>query len=264
MRTALRPRPSSIASIVTLAVALGACRAPTLRITPRYGQLSIDGRAGIQTGSLSGAADVEQLGLDKDDTVAGRVDFDWGQVRLVAMGQRPRYEGTGTIDVTVSDGTNSITAGAPVDTELNLGMYQGGLLLDIASGDKWTVGVGGGAAYLDIDLRFHELSTGTRVQTERQLPVPLAAAVLAVWVGPVEVGAYAGGLTYEYKGDTVSYFDGDAFLRVKLFGGLRRLRGSLVAGYRITDIDAQYDDGGALGEIDLRIQGPHVGLELSL
>jgi len=247
-----------------LAALLAACTAPTLRITPRYGQLAIDGRAGIHTGSVSGAADVEDLGLDDDTSFAGRVDFDWGGLRLVGMAQFPHYEGSGTIDVTVSDGANSITAGAAVDTVLDLDMYQGGVLIDFAPGEKAKFGVGIGMAYIDLSLEFEEQSFGTRIATEQQLTVPLLVAVAAVWIGPVEVGAYAGGLTYEYDDEDVSYVDGDAFLRFKLFGGLRRLRASAVLGYRITDIEALYDDDGARGEIDLTIQGPHAGIEFSL
>lgn len=252
--------------LVTFAITslVAACTAPTLRLTPRYGQLAIDGRAGIQSGSVSGAADVKDLGLDDDTGFAGRLDFDWGGVRLVGMAQFPHYEGTGTIDVTVSDGTNSITAGAPVDTQLDLDMYQAGLLVDFAPGEQAKLGLGVGMAYLDISLAFDELTTGTRVVTEQQLPIPLLAAVVAVWIGPVEVGGYVGGLTYEYQDDDVSYLDGDAFLRFKLFGGLRRLRASAVVGYRLTKIDALYEDGAAQGDIDLTVQGPHAGIELSL
>jgi hypothetical protein len=151
-----------------------------------------------------------------------------------------------------------------VDTVLDLDMYQGGVLIDFAPGEKAKFGVGIGMAYIDLSLEFEEQSFGTRIATEQQLTVPLLVAVAAVWIGPVEVGAYAGGLTYEYDDEDVSYVDGDAFLRFKLFGGLRRLRASAVLGYRITDIEALYDDDGARGEIDLTIQGPHAGIEFSL
>jgi hypothetical protein len=96
------------------------------------------------------------------------------------------------------------------------------------------------------------------------VPVPLLAASASVWIGPLEAGAFAGGLQYEYEDDSLAYIDADLFARLRFLGGDERLRGSLVLGYRLTDIELEYDDGSSDVEADFTVQGPYAGLELSL
>ena len=96
------------------------------------------------------------------------------------------------------------------------------------------------------------------------MPIPLLAAGATVWIGPVELTAFAGGMQYDVDDDEVSYLDFDAFARWKLFGGSHRVRASLVGGYRMTDLDVEYDDDASVVDVDLTIQGPYVGLEVSL
>lgn len=240
------------------------CALPTLEIQPRYAQLAIDGHAGFEDGGTGGSADLEQAGLDDDGAIGARADFKFGAPHLVAMGQLPSYSGTGTLDVTVSDGTNTITVGSDVDTELDLGMYDAALLFDLFPGDTVEIAVGIGAAYLDLDTTFTEVGTSTQVSSQESLPVPMVAAAVSFWVGPVELSAFAGGLSLSYQGDDVTFLDADLFARWKLFGGSELLRGSLVVGYRHTGIDLQYEDDGTNVDIDLSISGPYVGFEVSL
>lgn len=248
----------------SLALALSACALPSLDVQPRYGELSIEGSAGFSSSGVSGAADLEQAGLDDDSSLTGRLDFKFGMPHLVVLAQSPSYSGTGTLDVTIDDGTNTINAGATVASDLDLEMYDAALLFDFFPGDTVELALGFGAAYLDMSLAFEEDGTGTTIASDESVPVPLLAAAASVWIGPVELSAFAGGIAYELDDDEISYLDLDAFARWKLLGGSSRLRGSLVGGWRRTDLDVEYDDDATLVEADVVIQGPYLGLELSL
>jgi hypothetical protein len=249
---------------VLVPLAFASCALPSLDVQPRYASLEIDGNAGFSSGGTGAAADLAQAGLDDDSSVGGRLDFKFGMPHLVVLAQQPSFEGDGTLDVTVSDGTNTINAGANVASSLGLDTYDAALLFDLIPGDTLELALGFGVAYLDLALEFVEDGTGTTVASDESVPVPLLAAAASVWIGPVQVSAFAGGMQYELDDDEVSYIDFDAFARWKLFGGSHRLRASLVGGYRMTDINAEYDDDTSLVDIDLTVQGPYVGLEVSL
>lgn len=250
---------------LTLALpCLASCALPSLEVQPRYARLDISGSAGYATGGTGGAADLEQAGLDSDDALGGRIDFKFGSPHLIVMGQAPSYEGSGTLDVTVSDGTDTITGGADVDTALDIGQYTLALVFDLVPGDTVEVALGLGASYLDVDSSFTEQGTSTTVSSTESLPLPLLVGVASVWIGPVELSALVSGFSVHYSGDSVSYYDADFFARWKVFGGSELLRASLVAGYRLTDFQLEYDDDTTAVDLDLSLRGPYLGLEVSL
>ncbi len=249
---------------LALNLALAACATPSFDVQPRYGRPEISGTAGATSGGVGGSADLEQAGLEDDEALSARVDLDFGSAHLIGLADAPQFEGSGTLDVSVSDGTNTIAGGAPVDSKLDLAHYDLALVFDLIPGDTFELGLGFGAAYFDLDFRFEESGTGTIVASEEQVPVPFLALTGAVWLGPVELAAFAGGMEYTYDNDTLSFLDLDAYARCKLFGGHRLLRTSLVVGYRLTQFELDYDDANTQIDTDFTIQGPYVGLEVML
>lgn len=243
---------------------LTACALPAFEVQPRYGRLDISGSAGVSSGGTSAAADVEQAGLVEDDSFSARADLKFGMPHLVFLGQSPSFDGTGTLDVTIDDGTNTITAGAAVDSELDLKTYDLALLFDFAPTDTLELALGFGAAYLDVGMRFEEVGTGTVIDEQQQMPIPLVCALASVWIGPVQLSGFLGGMDLSYQGDALTYLDADLYARWKLFGGSELLRASLVLGYRLTDFQFEYEDGSSNVNSDLTIAGPYIGLEASL
>lgn len=243
---------------------LGACATPAFDVQPRYGRPEISGTVGATSGGVGGSADLEDAGLDDDEALSARFDLDFGSPRLIGLAQAPQFEGSGTLDTTISDGTNTITVGTAVDSELDFTQYDLALVFDLVPGDTFELGIGFGAAYFDLAFRFEESGTGTLVASEEQVPVPFLAATAAVWVGPLELAAFAGGLQYTYDDDSVDFLDLDAYARLKFLGGAQHFRTSLVAGYRLTQFALDYDDDGTDVDTDLTLKGPYVGLEISL
>ncbi len=260
MRNSFRP----VLTGALLASLLGACAVPSLEVQPRYGRPQISGRAGATSGAVGGSADLEDAGLDDDQALSARADLEFGSPRLIGLAQAPHFEGSGTLDVTISDGTNTITAGTPVDTELGISQYDLALVFDLFPGDTIELGIGFGAAYFDLDFRFEESATGTLVASDEQVPVPFLAATAALWLGPVEVAAFAGGMQYTYQDDRVDFLDLDAYARLKFLGGRQHFRSSLLVGYRLTRFQLDYDDQGTDIDADLTLAGPYVGLEITL
>lgn len=244
--------------------ALGACATPTFDLQPRYGQLDISGSAGMSSGGVGGAADLAQAGLEQDELLMGRADLKFGAPHLVALLQAPEFTGSGTLDVTIDDGIDTITAGAPVDSEIALEQYTFGLLFDLFPGDTIELALGLGATYLDASFAFVEQGSGTTVASEEQLPIPMLMAAASVWLGPVELAALVGGVDYEYEDDSIFYLDADLYARWKMFGGDELLRTSLVVGYRHTELELEYDDSSTDVDADLEIGGFYLGLEVSL
>ena len=240
-----------------------ACALPSLEVQGRYASLEIDGKVNVSGGGIGAGADLEQAGLDDDQSLGGRLDFEFGSPHLIVLAQAPRFEGTGTLDVTLDDGTNTIAAGSAVSSKIDLEMYDAALVFDLVPGDMVEVALGFGAAWIDMAVLFEEVGTGTTVASAEAFPLPLLALSAAVWIGPVEVGAFAGGMQYELDDDELSYFDLDVFARWKFFG-LTGLRGSLIGGYRMTQVDVEYDDDATVIDNDLTIAGPFFGLALAL
>lgn len=243
---------------------LAACAAPSFDLQPRYGPIDISGSAGLTSNGVGGSADLDQAGLEEDEFLSGRADLKFGVPHLIALVQAPDFAGSGTLDVTVSDGTNTITAGAPVDSEIELDQYTLALVFDFFPGDTFELALGLGATYLDAAFAFVEQGSGTTVASEEQVPIPILVGAASVWLGPVEFALFVGGADYQYEDDSVFYLDADVYARWKLLGGREFLRTSLVLGYRLTQLELDYDDDASTIDADLELDGVYLGLEVSL
>ena len=252
-------------SAVLLALFLGACAAPSLDLMPRYGRFSVEGEALVGSAGTSGQVDLEEAGLEEDDTLHGRVDLKFGAPHLILSGVGPKFEGTGTLSAAIDDGTNTIPAGTTVDSQFDLGLYDGLIVFDMIPGDTFEFALGVGGNVLDLELAFEDVGTGTTVETAETFVVPVLAALGAVQWGPLELQVLGSGFNASYQNDSILYWTGDAFLRLRFLGGDEHLRASLVGGYRISEFEVEYDDEDSDTDvdIDLQLQGPYVGFELT-
>ena len=243
---------------------LQACTLPMFEVAPRYGLLAIDGDASLSTSGSSGSVDLDEAGLDDDRLFSGLADFKFGAPHLVLLGQSPHFTGQGTLSAAVDDGVDAIPSGAAVDSDVDLALYDGALVFDLVPGDTFEVALGLGGSYLDLDFSFEELGTGTLVDSAQSFGVPLVAGIASVQLGSLQLAAYVGGTDFRLNGNSVTYWDGDAFLRWRLLGGDQHFRGSLVLGYRVTHVDGDYDDGSTQVSADVDLRGPYAGIELGL
>lgn len=244
-------------------LALGACALPTAKVQPRFGLYSISGDGSYSDGmSGGGTFDFEdEANLDDEETPALRAEVKFGAAHLIATADLPQFSGTGTVNVDIG----GITAGSTVDTELDFGFFNGLVVFDLVPGDTVEVGIGVGLSYITLDQMYREQMFGTTEQDEEEFFLPVVAGLAAVHIGPVEVSGLVSGLAIEYEDDSLFYLTGDLNARLKIFGGTHRIRGSLIGGVWISQIDVDYtDDDGTAVDTDILITAPYAGIEFSL
>ncbi len=242
-----------------------ACSAPALELMPRMQEVSLEGEIGIASGAISGTNDIETAGVEKDSSVFGlRLDFDLGAPRLTLSTQGSTHDGDGTLEFDITQNGVTITAGTDVETEVDMALHQLALTWDLIPTDMFELGLGLGAAAVDLDATFRETGTANEIATDEVAGLPVLAARAGLDLGRVEFSLLATGMQYDYDGDSARLLDFDLMGRLKLFGGDKRLAGFLMAGYRELSAEVEYDDDGDNIDADLTLSGPYFGLVLGL
>jgi len=241
------------------------CAIPQLDVTPRYGQLSLEGSFGADAGDVTATASLEDAGLDDDEGIPGlRADLKFGSPHLVLSAGRASWSGTGTVDATLNAGGMTIPAGATVDSDLDLDLYSGLLLWDVFPGKTVEVAIGFGATVFDFDLAMADQGSGMEISSAETLPVPVLAANVGVQLGGIELAALVSGFSLSLDDNEGRFVDADVFARWHVLGGKNHVRSSLILGWRQVDLDVEYEDGGDAFEAEVTLSGPYLGLEITL
>lgn len=252
LRRAIAALPLASATVL-----LGACSAPTAKVMPFIASIGLNGDLSIQDGGTGGSTSFGDLGVGDDEaSVGGAARIGFGAAELSVAGLGVEYEGSGTTTSEFGIDGNSITASTPVDTDFDLQMARALFTWDLVPIGGIDLGIGVGATLLDLRFDLQEQGGANRITTEQVIPVPMIGARAAWEWGPVDLRADVGGLVIEFDGDEATVIDGELsaavdFLKV----------GELVVGYRVTSIDAQYDDSGAKVNADFDLEGYYLGLQ---
>lgn len=246
------------------ALALAACSAPSVVITPRVSRLDIDGDVGAQVGSsVSTSASVDSLGLDTDPSVfGGRVDIE-AAGHWTFSAQQSKHGGSGVADAQLSSGTGTINVGDPVDSKFDLGLYSGAVTFDVVPTDAIELGIGLGVAAMSVKARITDMVSNETVSTDELLPVPFLAARLGFDVGSFEVSGLVSWMQLDIDGNHASFVDVDSMARVRVIGDGDRVAGYFALGYRFLNVGAEYENDGDAVDVDIDFAGPWVGLSLS-
>ena len=251
-------------------VACGACSAPSLAVLPRAGTFEPDGEVAL-AGSAGGVGlaatnSVEALGLVEDEGVPGlRADLGWGGLRLTLAYQQSEHGGQGTLEAEISDDDVSLPAGTTVDSEFDMGLGEALLTWDLVPGDRFELGLGLGAALFDLDVSVTDALTGDTVDPEAEtFLAPLVAVRAGARLGFLDLQALLGGIDFSIDDDDAALYDLDVFARVNLLDTPGGAHGALVAGYRLLDLEVDYDDEEGDLEADVDFSGPYVGLSFGL
>lgn len=238
-------------------VLLGACSAPTAKVMPFIASIGLDGDVSIQEGGAGGNTSFGELGVGDDEaSVGGVARIGFGAAELSVSGLGVAYEGSGTTASEFSLDGNSVAAGTAVDTDFDLQMARALFTWDLVPIGGIDLGIGVGATLLDLQFDLQQPGTANRITTEQVIPVPMIGARAAWEWGPVDLRADVGGLVIEFDGDEATVIDGELSAAVQFLKV-----GELVVGYRVTSIDAQYDDSGAKVNADFDLEGYYLGLQ---
>lgn len=222
------------------------------------GALSLGGS--FSTGGGAGATSMAQLGLDDYEAAPGLK----GQFGLLGgvfslAGFQSEYAGSGTTEGAIEVRNQTIDAGTEVDSKLDLTVARALFSWNLLPIGPVEVGIGFGAELVDLELELQEQVSGDRLTSDELLTIPFAA-VRAAWAwGPVAMRAVLAGTSYTYDGDETQLLDGDVEASVEVFD-----QGSLAVGYRLIDLDAEYDDRGDTIAAELELNGWYFGLRFSL
>jgi hypothetical protein len=245
-------------------VLLAACSAPTLDASVRYGLNSLDGDILTGTGGTVVANSFNDLGLNDDEPTPGAtVDFKWGSPHLSISTQSSSFSGSGVLSSQLEIGGDIISVGADVDSNIDVGVTSAILTFDLAPTSALELGIGVGVVALDLNLRFREDLSGTTVESDEVIPIPVLAARAGMEFGDWEVGGVVSGLDIEVDGDSVQFVDLDVFGKYHFAGGQDRISASFLFGYRSTDLTVDYADSGDQVDANLTVAGPYIGLRFS-
>lgn len=249
--------------LCAVALCTTSCSAPTAQVMPFLASIGLDGDLSIQdknalVGGSSANSSFDELGVGDDEAAFGgmaRIGFGGAELSVAALGIG--YEGSGTTDSQFEFNGQTITANTDVDTDIDLQMARALFTWDLIPIGGVDFGLGLGATLLDLDFELRERGGGgTRISTEQTIPVPLIGARAAWTWGPIDLRADVGGLMIDYDGDEATVIDGELSAAVEFLG-----IGDLVVGYRITSIDALYEDEDAKIETDFDLEGYYFGLQ---
>lgn len=256
--------------LASCALLASACSTAHFSVLPRGGNFEPDGEVAL-SGSAGGVGvtatnSVEALGLVEDEGVPGlRADLDWGASRWTFAWQQSEHGGTGTLEAEISDDDVSIPAGTQVDSVFDMGIGELLVTFDLVPGDTFELGLGLGAALFDLDVSVTDQTTGDTVDPDETLFLaPLVALRGGVRIWRVDLEALLGGMDLTYDGDSASLYDLDVFARLNLFGSVGAAHGAVVLGYRLLDLDVDYDEDDGAVEADVDFAGPYVALSLGL
>ncbi len=252
----MRQQKSPLALLALLAAA---CSAPSASVAPMLGALRLEGDFAASDSGTGIASSFDQLGVGEREAAPGaRVQVGFLGANLSVSAFQTGFEGTGTATGDITIGDQTISGGTEVNTELDLVIGRAMFTWNLIPIGPVELGIGVGASLIDFDLTMRETLTGDTLESNELLPIPLLALRLAWNWGPVKLRSELGGLKVKVDGDEAQVIDGDVEASVALFDV-----GSLLVGYRMLDIEAEYEDEGDSVEADMQIDGFYFGVRFS-
>ncbi len=247
-----------------LSLSFASCAAPTMAVTPVFGLYEVEGTLGVSSAGAVTPANLQTAGLGDSEPGGGaRIDLQAGSPHVTMSTHLSRHQGTGVLDAPSSDGGVLIPAGASTLTDLNLGFHQGLVTFDVLPGDL-ELGFGLGVSALEVDGDFTNTANGNVVATDKVLAVPIFAVRGGIEMSGIDFEVLLSGIDMGLNGNDLRFTDLDINGTWEFVGGEDRLHAALVIGYRRVNLDLAYDESDERVDADLQMDGPYVGLSVSL
>lgn len=257
------------ASLFAACAAVASCAAPQFSVAPTYGTLEPKGDMSyVSSGAAVANNSIDSLGLDDAEGTLGlRADFKWGSPHLTLATQSASWDGDGTLQADFG----GISAGVPVDTELDLGLHRMVLTFDVLPTSNFELGLGFGVTVADIEAQVTKPADvpnpGDPRLTESAdevAPIPLLALRAGVRVWKIDLEALVSGLSVSFDEGDATYVEADLNGSLQFFGAPGGVAGSVMLGWRHIDIDVEYEDADNDAQVDVRFSGPYFGLKLGI
>jgi hypothetical protein len=253
----------------TVVVGAAACAAlagcassdPLLRIDGGVFAAAFKGDIGLSNSTVTDVNTVNissSLGLGDTDYVPYvRAEGDLGPFNLAATGFHTSQSGTGTVTADFGN----ITAGSTVDSDLDLTLAQGRLVLDFVDTSIVKAGIGLAAEWVDLDMKAREQTFGLSEEVTVNQILPLLAAHAAVgielpYLMPMRFDVNAAGLTLHIQDIDGTVLDLEALLR----GDWDHI--GWFAGYRYVLVQTKGDIDNQRVEGDIQLAGWLAGISV--
>ncbi len=252
---------------LALAALAASCGAPSASFTPRIMNYEVSGDLLVSEGAATTSSDVERLGMSEDDgSFAPKAELNWGGFQLALAHADTEHSGTGVADADLELDGITISGSDTVFTDFKMAKTDVLLTWDVLPSETVDVGLGFGAALLDLDASIESLTVpGAEIATDEQVPVPMLAGRVGVEIGDLELQGLISGLSVDVDGNTATVIDLDVGLDYALVDLGGSVVGAITVGYKSFDIDVEYDDGSSGSvDLDLGFSGPYFGITLTL
>ncbi|MDX2511994.1 MAG: hypothetical protein QNK25_08110 [Desulfobacterales bacterium] len=207
--------------------------------------------------------DLDDLGLDEDEiTPVFGAFVNFGKrwtLRFDYYGYHEDAKKTAEFDFDFDD--EIVTAGARLDTSLDLDVYVVNLAYNLYATERAKFGVGLGAHIADIDLKIaSQITLGGGAIFEQEDSLNYTAPLPNIYVG----GAYAftDKCLFRYSGGwmSLSYgdYDGDLITGTAVLEYWPFQHAGLGIGYRYVKVKVDYDPGHKKENYDVELPGPVV------
>jgi hypothetical protein len=251
--------------LLTLSIALVGCSAPQLEITPRFQQFNIDGSLAASSSGTTSRNDLAALGIDDNPIeFAPRADFSVAGFELTADYFDVSYAGSGDVEGDIEFGGEVFTVGTTVDTELDLKIGRVAATWDFIPTKMFDLGIGAGVGLADVRAFVQDQGTLNSSETDEKAPFPFLAGRARVALSSLSAEVLVGFLSFDSADVKAEYLDVDALVRWSVIGGTNHVGVSLIGGYRLTQLDLEYEDGSDKIDINADLSGPYLGLSLTL
>lgn len=252
-------------ALLALTLGLGSCVVPSAALTPKLVRLEPDGSFGGSAPGVSSTNELEALGIsEEDETLAVGAELKWAGARLALATVDTSYEGSGTATVDIDFGGTPISASTPVFTRMDLALHSARLTWDLLPTSQADLGIGVGVAVIDFDASVSSIPPAITLRTDELLPVPLVAGHVGTRWGDLALAGDVGLFEVEFGDESARVVDVDVGLSWRFLDLPGRLGGALVLGWRLIDVDAEYEEGPSVIELDMELSGPYLGLTISI
>ncbi len=244
---------------------LCSCSAPRLNLAGRYGALEQAGQVGVSGMPDAGVTSFAEVGLVGEEAATTlTADLKWGSPHLRLSAQSASYSGSGVLNSDIELNGGTLSAGEEIRSTMDTTVQTIAITFDLVPTDFVEFGIGIGVTLLDLGLSFEAVDSEAAVATDSPLPIPIGAVNAAVWLGPIELSGFFGGVAVSTDEGKASHFDLDITARWSFLGEGDGAGGSLEVGWRQVRLAVEFEDGDDNLNMDFTQTGPYVGLSFHL
>lgn len=229
---------------------------PTIEFEGRYWITGLKSHVKVTEDSLIGTDIdlVDDLGIADEDFPEARLRWNTGPNSMLRLAYtQVAYSGDKNLERTISFNGSSYVVGTPVSTDLEVDYLRLGWAWQFINIGDGTIKIGPllEAKAFMLDVSLDAPSIGVSESEDFMMALPAIGAILDINLGQkINIFAEISGLP---STDYGHFFDTEIGIK---FIPIKNL--SIVAGYRIIDIELEDDD--SYGEVD--ITGPFIGATL--